>query len=143
MPEERPLKLNVGTIVLIVIGALVFGYFAGHYPFTPQRVIGLCIAAIALALLLIARLQLGRAFNVDARASELVTSGLYARVRNPIYIFGSLLLGGVILWSGNPWYFLVFAILIPMQVIRARTEARVLEDKFGDAYREYRRKTWF
>jgi protein-S-isoprenylcysteine O-methyltransferase Ste14 len=29
------------------------------------------------------------------------------------------------------------------QVIRARREAHVLEEAFGDAYREYRRKTWF
>jgi protein-S-isoprenylcysteine O-methyltransferase Ste14 len=29
------------------------------------------------------------------------------------------------------------------QVIRACREARVLETAFGDAYREYRSKTWF
>jgi protein-S-isoprenylcysteine O-methyltransferase Ste14 len=30
-----------------------------------------------------------------------------------------------------------------MQTFRARREAQVLEGAFGDAYREYRRKTWF
>jgi protein-S-isoprenylcysteine O-methyltransferase Ste14 len=30
-----------------------------------------------------------------------------------------------------------------MQVWRARNEARVLEAKFGDTYRQYRAKTWF
>jgi protein-S-isoprenylcysteine O-methyltransferase Ste14 len=30
-----------------------------------------------------------------------------------------------------------------MQIWRARREAQVLEAAFGDAYREYRRKTWF
>jgi protein-S-isoprenylcysteine O-methyltransferase Ste14 len=30
-----------------------------------------------------------------------------------------------------------------MQTIRARREAQVLEAAFGDAYREYRRHTWF
>jgi protein-S-isoprenylcysteine O-methyltransferase Ste14 len=30
-----------------------------------------------------------------------------------------------------------------MQIVRARREASVLETAFGDAYREYRRKTWF
>jgi protein-S-isoprenylcysteine O-methyltransferase Ste14 len=34
-------------------------------------------------------------------------------------------------------------ILIPLQWIRTRKEAQVLEEKFGDAYREYRRHTWF
>jgi len=32
---------------------------------------------------------------------------------------------------------------VPLQVWRARNEARVLETKFGDAYRDYRRNTWF
>jgi protein-S-isoprenylcysteine O-methyltransferase Ste14 len=30
-----------------------------------------------------------------------------------------------------------------MQIFRAKNEARVLENAFGDEYREYRRKTWF
>jgi protein-S-isoprenylcysteine O-methyltransferase Ste14 len=33
--------------------------------------------------------------------------------------------------------------IIVMQTFRARHEARVLEAAFGDAYREYRRNTWF
>jgi protein-S-isoprenylcysteine O-methyltransferase Ste14 len=41
-----------------------------------------------------------------------------------------------ILWLG------VFAIAV-MQTLRARREARVLEAAFGDAYRDYRRRTWF
>jgi protein-S-isoprenylcysteine O-methyltransferase Ste14 len=98
--------------------------------------------AIALVLLLVARIQLGRAFSVEARASELVTTGLYSRIRNPIYIFGSLLIAGVIIWSGNPWYFLVFLVIIPMQIVRAHKEAHVLEERFGETYREYRRRTW-
>jgi protein-S-isoprenylcysteine O-methyltransferase Ste14 len=38
-------------------------------------------------------------------------------------------------------FFLV--IIIPIQIIRARREAHVLEAKFGEAYREYRDRTWF
>jgi protein-S-isoprenylcysteine O-methyltransferase Ste14 len=30
-----------------------------------------------------------------------------------------------------------------MQMVRARREAAVLEGKFRDAYREYRKRTWF
>jgi protein-S-isoprenylcysteine O-methyltransferase Ste14 len=30
-----------------------------------------------------------------------------------------------------------------VQTLRARREAQVLEAAFGDAYRDYRRKTWF
>jgi protein-S-isoprenylcysteine O-methyltransferase Ste14 len=33
--------------------------------------------------------------------------------------------------------------LIPLQVFRVRKEEQVLEAKFGDAYRHYKRRTWF
>jgi protein-S-isoprenylcysteine O-methyltransferase Ste14 len=33
-------------------------------------------------------------------------------------------------------------LVVIAQTIRARREACVLEDKFGDAYREYRKRTW-
>jgi protein-S-isoprenylcysteine O-methyltransferase Ste14 len=140
--RERLLKLNVGTLVLAIIGAIVFGYFAGRYPLTLPRVIGIAIVAVSFPLFVLARIQLGRAFSIQARASELVTTGLYSRIRNPIYVFGSLVIAGAIIWYGNFWLFLVFLVIIPMQVIRARREARVLEGEFGDEYREYRRKTW-
>jgi protein-S-isoprenylcysteine O-methyltransferase Ste14 len=38
---------------------------------------------------------------------------------------------------------LIFVVLIPVQLVRMKKEARVLEDKFGDEYRNYRRGTWF
>jgi protein-S-isoprenylcysteine O-methyltransferase Ste14 len=44
---------------------------------------------------------------------------------------------------GRPEGFAIFLVLIPLQIIRARREAAVLEAKFGDEYREYRKRTWF
>ena len=88
----------------------------------------------ALLLLIIARLQFGGAFSVQARASTLVTSGLYARIRNPIYVFSALFIAGLIIWTGRPWLLLIFVVLIPMQIVRSRKEAKVLEEKFGPAY---------
>jgi protein-S-isoprenylcysteine O-methyltransferase Ste14 len=34
-------------------------------------------------------------------------------------------------------------IVIPVQIIRARQESKVLEEKFGDEYRHYKQSTWF
>ncbi len=89
------------------------------------------------------RLQLGSSFSVEAKATSLVTTGIYSRIRNPIYVFGSLMIAGVIVWSGRPVFFLIFLFLLPMQVLRARNEEKVLQEKFGGAYTEYKRKTWF
>ena len=95
-----------------------------------------------LGFLLVARIQLGRSFSVTAKASHLVTTGLYSRVRNPIYVFSALFILGLIIWTGRPWLLLIFAVLIPLQIFRSRKESQVLEAKFGQAYIDYKAKTW-
>lgn len=50
---------------------------------------------------------------------------------------------GVILVLQKPALWIVLVVVVIGQTLRARREARVLEAAFGDAYREYRRKTWF
>jgi protein-S-isoprenylcysteine O-methyltransferase Ste14 len=88
-------------------------------------------------------MQLGRAFSVQAKATTLVTTGLYSRILNPVYVFSALLIAGVIVWTGKLWFLLFFIIINPMQVMRSRNEARVLEEKFGAAYQDYKKQTWF
>jgi protein-S-isoprenylcysteine O-methyltransferase Ste14 len=41
------------------------------------------------------------------------------------------------------WLLLPLIIVIPMQIVRARREATVLEAAFGEEYRRYRQQTWF
>lgn len=137
------MKLNVGTLAIAFLGAFVFAKLALSYPATPWRIVGLAIAIPSFLLLVLARIQLGRAFRVQAKATTLVTAGIYSRIRNPIYIFGGLLITGVIVWAQRPLWLLVFIVLVPLQIVRARNEARVLEAEFGEAYLEYKRKTWF
>lgn len=137
------MRANVVTFFLIVVMAVVLFRQAIGLPWTPNRIIGFAIALPALLLLLTARVQLGRAFSVRAKASDLVTTGLYSRIRNPIYVFGAFLVLGIIIWSGRPLLLLFFAVLIPAQIFRSRKESAVLEAKFGDEYRQYKQKTWF
>lgn len=136
-------KLNLVTLAILAVGVVFFIRQTAGMPWTPNRILGLAIAVPALLLLVVARFQLGRAFSVKAKASILVTSGLYSRIRNPIYTFGMFVFLGFIIWFGNPWLLLIYAILIPMQVVRSRNEAEVLEKKFGEEYVAYRRRTWF
>lgn len=137
------MKLNLSSLALVLVAAFVFAKLALNYPATPSRITGLAVAIPSFLLLILARLQLGRAFSVEAKATMLVTTGIYARIRNPIYVFGAILIAGLIVWGQRPWLLLVFVILVPLQIFRARKEAQVLEARFGQAYLDYKRKTWF
>lgn len=137
------MKLNIATLAIVAIVAVGFGASAVTEPWTLWHIIGLALAAPSLVLLALARLQLGRAFSVQARATTLVTTGLYSRIRNPIYVFGALTVAGGIIWSGRLKLLLILAALIPLQVVRARRESQVLQEKFGTEYAEYKRRTWF
>jgi len=136
------LKLNYLTLALFVVLAILFATNVQWLPLDSMRIVGLCIAIPSFALFILARIQLGRSFSVEAKATALVTTGPYSRIRNPIYFFGAMMMVGVIVWADEPLLFLVFVILIPLQIYRTRQEERVLTEKFGEAYLEYKRKTW-
>jgi len=109
-----------------------------------QYITAMLIATVGYALWFTARAQLGKSFTAQAEARELVTTGLYSKVRNPIYIFSGV--GIAALCLAMRWYIVATAFVIVSsfcQWMRARTEAAVLEAKFGDAYRQYRAQTWF
>jgi protein-S-isoprenylcysteine O-methyltransferase Ste14 len=107
------------------------------------RPIGLLLGLIGLAGVILARYTLGQSFSVAPKATALVTSGIYSRIRNPIYVFGMIFVVGLVLMVWTRYLLAVVLVLIPVQIMRARREAAVLEARFGDAYREYRKHTWF
>jgi protein-S-isoprenylcysteine O-methyltransferase Ste14 len=131
-------------LTLVVGAAVAYGYWM-HAPaaWTRMRALGLCLAVAGFVLWTVARFQLGASFAIAVRAKQLVTRGLYSKIRNPIYTFGSLFLVGCILVLGRPIMLLSFAAIVPLQLWRARKEAQVLEAKFGEEYRAYRARTWF
>ena len=120
-----------------------FTWVAAHPQDSLRYWIALAVAVVAFVLWITARIQLGRAFSVRAKATELVTSGLYSKIRNPVYFFGQVAITATAVAWGN-WILVVLVFLgIPMQIARAHKEAQVLEEKFGDEYRRYRAQTWF
>ena len=136
----------VPNIALTLIVGAALSYIVWLHPpavWTPMRILGLILLAAGFVLWTTARFQLGKSLAVSAQAKQLVTRGLYSKIRNPIYVFGSCVIAGLILTMGRPVWLLVFLLIIPLQLWRAGKESQVLEEKFGEDYRRYRASTWF
>jgi protein-S-isoprenylcysteine O-methyltransferase Ste14 len=132
------------ALTLIAGAAIGFAMWSARpHAWTPLQIFGLCLFLVGFTLWTIARFQLGASFSVTAQARQLVSHGLYSKIRNPIYIFGSCVIAGLFLFLGHPKWLLIFVVVIPMQIWRAHKEAAVLEAKFGEQYRAYRAGTWF
>jgi len=111
-------------------------------PWNARRYIGTVLVVVGVGFLALARFQLGKSFSAKAEAHELVTRGLYSKIRNPIYVFGGIVAIGVLLVLQQPTMWVVLMPTVIVQVIRARQEAKVLEAAFGDEYRQNGSKTW-
>ena len=137
------MKTNLITLAVALAALAFFVVHVWAQRWTPMRIAGAVVGLPSLALLILARIQLGGSFSVGAKARALVTRGLYSRIRNPIYIFAGLTIAGVFLFFGVPKLLWALLAVIPLQIYRARKEEQVLAAKFGDEYRAYRARTWF
>jgi protein-S-isoprenylcysteine O-methyltransferase Ste14 len=109
----------------------------------PLQILGAGLLLIATAFILWARATLGTMWTsspVIKRDHQLRTSGPYAVTRHPIYtgllgmLIGTALVNGLGVWL---WYVLVGVVILK---VKATSEERLLEDAFGAAYRDYRRR---
>jgi len=104
---------------------------------------GLALATISFALVVLARIQLGKSFAVTPKAKDLVTHGLYSRLQHPMYVFVDLTICAIAL-ATRRWYVLLpVVILLPLQARNAHKERKLLQEKFGERYEIYRHGTWF
>jgi protein-S-isoprenylcysteine O-methyltransferase Ste14 len=135
----RRVRLAV-VVVLLALGAVALIRLGSR---ETALVVGGLLTIASLALLVVARVQLGSSFTVLPEARTLVTHGLYRRMPDPLFAFLDLALVGVIIVVRQPWWLVLWAILVMAHVWASRREAAVLERAFGDAYRAYRKSTWW
>lgn len=142
--QREPLHPLLWFFIIVPMVVLVLLAWIGfHPPWTPLRIAGLAAMAVGFVLLTVARITLGNSFSIAPEARKLVTRGIYSKVRNPVYVFSTIGIAGFFIYIERPVLLLLLVVIIPMQILRARAEAKVLEAKFGDEYRRYRASTWF
>jgi len=108
-----------------------------------RRVLSAGVAGASVALLLAGASEMAEAgTSLDARtpghASALVTSGVFARTRNPLYLGLTGLLVAHALWLGSKRALLpAGAFLVVIDRYQVPAEEAALAEKFGRAYRTY------
>jgi protein-S-isoprenylcysteine O-methyltransferase Ste14 len=150
------MKPRIPPPVLALLAALLMRWLAGTVPVAtlvggPLRGLGALVAILAAAMMVSAALQFRRArttvspLKPDA-ATALVTRGVFAYSRNPMYLGLSVILAGWAFWLGalTPWLVLpLFTTAIT--VLQILPEERALAQLFGQDFASYRRTTdrWF
>jgi protein-S-isoprenylcysteine O-methyltransferase Ste14 len=112
-------------------------------------VVGLVISACAFGIATLAARAMARAgteMRAGRSASALVSSSVFSRSRNPIYLSFVLLVLGIGIATQNPWMVLLApCLLFYLQERVIKREEAYLQQRFGEEYLAYRRKVrrWF
>lgn len=139
-----PPLLAAGAIVL----GLLLDYIAPAYLLSvmlswgTRILLGLELIAAGLALIVVAVRKLREA-NTSPEpwkpSTAVVTTGVFAWLRNPMYVGATATLLGLAILLASDWMVVMtvaFAVVLHFGVVMR--EERYLEAKFGDVYRRYR-----
>ena len=113
------------------------------------RLLGIPILLVALILVVLTFREfrkVGTGFDYDRTRSEdtvsvLITGGPFRYSRNAMYLSAVLLQLGLGIWLRNVWMVpLLLATILLINVLSILPEEKFLEQRFGEIYREYRRR---
>ncbi len=136
-----PTYLLISIVIMVVF----------HFLFPVAKIIhlpwNLC-GIIPLAFGIVINIMADNAFhkvNTTVKPFEestaLVTSGLFRISRNPMYLgFGFILIGVAVMMASLTPYFVIPLFIILMDRVFIKAEERMLEEKFGQTWLEYKEK---
>jgi protein-S-isoprenylcysteine O-methyltransferase Ste14 len=129
------------------ISALIGTFLSTAFVLFPRRdlsmIAGLISALLTLCgntLAVIVLTQLRGSFSIMAESRELVTAGVYRRVRHPLYLAEEIAAIGVAMQFFSLWTALILAVQIGFQLRRMRNEEVILAETFPE-YLGYRART--
>jgi protein-S-isoprenylcysteine O-methyltransferase Ste14 len=148
-PRERILLLvsftGLGILPFLYI-ATAIPHFAGYRFQAAQAWLGLLFAIMALIMFQLTHRALGRNWSIrlDVRENhELITDGIYRKVRHPMY--SAFWLWAVAQALLLPNWFAGFAGIVGFGILffgRVGREERIMLETFGDRYRKYMARTY-
>ena len=131
--------VDVAIAIVIFMAFFALSEFDGSI----HQIVGILVFVGALAIWILARVELGNSYSVLPRAKELVQPKIYSKVRHPMYVFSSLAALGLVIMLNTFIFYLLWAVLVLLQIGRAKKEEEVLKEKFSGNWEEYKNKTWF
>ena len=149
MPGVKPtgimllmLPVEIGSVLLCTFfPELVTGRFLPAA--APYIIAGTAITVGGLAFAIWARLHLGKSWTglpAIRESHEMVRTGPYSAVRNPIYTGMLVALAGSAIATGYTAVVLFFLVALCVFMGKIRVEERLLEDEFGEDYVRYKRE---
>ena len=150
--KERLLWLGWLIVILGWFGQPFFlgGFHSRFFSLIPvllhplELVLGIVLIVGGYAGTLWCYAALGDAWRIGVRKREktaLVSQGPYRLVRHPIYLFQTIMLGGVVFLVPTPFLVLLLGIHLTCIFIKAFDEEAYLRDVHGSAYLDYLSKT--
>jgi len=138
---------DMGQLILLVVFLVVWiadSFVFKYSTFLTQYVSNYIRVPIALIVLVISGLLAWTGLKIVFRETreepQVITTGVFSIVRHPIYLSSILLYLGFILLSLSLFSVLVWFIIIIFYYQISRYEEKLLTQRFGSAYEEYKKK---
>ena len=141
---------DLGMNVFSIPGLILLTIRLVIQTFTPIGFLGSITFVMGSIGLLKVRLELRNAgINITnttrliiTKDHKLLTTGSFEKIRHPIYLAICFkLIGFPILCMSPIGLILTVLIVIPLLLTRIKIEERMLEDEFGESYKEYKKNT--
>lgn len=130
-----------GSSFAFSVAALIAAAALAPVSDTGWTITAAIIATVGAAIVVVAQVQMGRAWRVGVREGDaplFISHGLFRYSRNPIFV-GMMLVGlSAAMVSGTWWSWSALAVFIASCAVQVRIEEAHLEASFGQSYREFR-----
>jgi len=145
--REQSMKQNIiiSIAILSTLSLLVFCAFDHRFAWSPVPPTLSALGDVLVALGLLINLIVFRENSYGGSSiqtfegQKVISTGLYARVRHPMYVGVVIMVAGIPLALGSWWGLLILALTIPVLMMRILDEEKLLEKDLR-GYKEYEQK---